>query len=179
MPKVLIVENDPMLVELLQVVLNAEGLGVVTLRDTSTAAVQTTVEQSDPDCIILDGTGPRDYGAGWATAAWLRQRMPPVPTIMLTSYVHSAEEARDGVTPRSQAAGFVAVVVKPFQVAELVAAVHRAIPRIPAQPTLEALQAEIVELKAALAARDREIERLQQLAAISCPWRDQAWHRPP
>jgi CheY-like chemotaxis protein len=182
MPRVLLVENDAQLAELLQVVLSAQGYQVATLPDTSTDAVQAAVERCHPDCVILDGSGPLDYGESWATAAWLHQRQPPVPTIMLTSYVHSAEEARAGVTPRSQVATFAAVLVKPLQLTDLLTAVARAVPpeAVPPEavpPALAELQAEIVTLRAALADREREIARLQQLAARCCPWREQPWHR--
>ena len=81
--------------------------------------------------------------------------------------------------PRAgEAAGFAAVVVKPFQVADLVAAVHRVVPLVLAQPTMEELQTAIIGLKDALAERDRAIERLRQQLGVCCPWWEQRWHRP-
>jgi hypothetical protein len=48
----------------------------------------------------------------------------------------------------------------------------------PAQPTMEALQAEIVVLKDALAEREQELARLRQQLGVCCPWWEQQWHRP-
>jgi CheY-like chemotaxis protein len=97
------------------------------LLDTSPTAVQTVVEQDIPSCVVLDGSGHHDYAQSWATAAWLQQRTPPVPTVMLTAHVHAAQEARAGKTPRSQAAGFAAILAKPFELEDFVAAVGRAV----------------------------------------------------
>ena len=43
---------------------------------------------------------------------------------------------------------------------------------------MEALQAEIVVLKDALAEREQELARLRQQLGVCCPWWEQQWHRP-
>jgi FixJ family two-component response regulator len=85
------------------------------------------VEQLEPHCVVLDGHGVLDYGEGWDTAAWLHQRDPVVPTVMLTGHQAAVREAQEQVSPRSRTAGFVAVLEKPFELDELVAAIDRAI----------------------------------------------------
>jgi CheY-like chemotaxis protein len=127
MPRVLIVDNNPVMAQLVGEVLADEGYQVKVLLDTSTIAVQTAGAQLQPSCVVLDGRGHDDYGESWETAAWLHQQTHPVPTIMLTGHARSAEEARAGATPRSQAAGFVAILEKPFEITDLLAAVGQAL----------------------------------------------------
>jgi CheY-like chemotaxis protein len=126
MPSVLIVEDVPALAKLVVDLLTEEGNQVRTIPETNLSAVQHAVEQYEPDCVLLDGSGHLDYGEGWKTAAWLSQRTPSVPTIMLTAHHGSAEEARRGETLRSQEAGFVAILDKPFDLDDLLAAVGQA-----------------------------------------------------
>jgi CheY-like chemotaxis protein len=77
--------------------------------------------------VFLDGAGSAGYGTSWATAAWLHQRQPPVPTIMLTGHVEEASEAVRRASVRSQLAAFAGVLVKPFELDQLLTAVERAI----------------------------------------------------
>jgi CheY-like chemotaxis protein len=126
-PAVLIVEDDPVIAQLVGEMLGDEGYQVKVLLDTSPTAVQTAVVQLQPSCVVLDGSGHHEYGESWQTAAWLHQRTPPVPTIMLTGHRASAAEARARATPRSQAAGIVAILEKPFEITDLIAAVGQAV----------------------------------------------------
>ena len=102
MPSVLIIENNPELSELLRAFLTEEGYHVSTLADTNAGTVQVAVEQLEPDCVILDGSGLLDYGESWDTAAWLHHRARSVPTIMVTGHAQAVWEARAGNTPRSE-----------------------------------------------------------------------------
>jgi CheY-like chemotaxis protein len=97
------------------------------LGDTSACALNTAFPNECPSSAVHDGRGHDDYGESWQTAAWLKQRPAPVPVIMLTGHRRVAEEARAGETPRSQAASFVAILEKPFNLDDLVAAVGRAV----------------------------------------------------
>jgi CheY-like chemotaxis protein len=126
MPSVLIVENNPELSELLRAFLTEEGYHVSTLADTNAETVQLAVEQLEPDCVILDGSGLLDYGESWDTAAWLHHRARAVPTIMVTGHAQAVMEARARATPRSVAAAFVSNLSKPFDLDELLIAVTRA-----------------------------------------------------
>jgi CheY-like chemotaxis protein len=127
MSSVLVVEDALELAELVHALLVDEGYQVVTVPDPRGASVRLAVERCAPDCVLLDSSGAADYGESWDTAIWLRQRRPVVPTIMFTAHLAAVQEARAGVTQRSQAAGLVAAVAKPFELEELVAAVARAV----------------------------------------------------
>jgi CheY-like chemotaxis protein len=83
-------------------------------------AIRTAVERLDPECVLLDGEAPLNYGASWAAAAWLRGRGKGVPVIMFISNGAATAEARAGVSERSQAAEFAAIVEKPFDLDHLV-----------------------------------------------------------
>jgi CheY-like chemotaxis protein len=127
MTSVLIVDNDPVMAQVVGEILGDEGYQIKMLLDVSPTAVQTSVAQLQPSCVVLDGSGHDDYGESWETAAWLQQRTPPVPTIMLTGHRSCTKEARARETPRSQAAGFVAILEKPFELEDFVAAVDQAL----------------------------------------------------
>jgi CheY-like chemotaxis protein len=127
MPTVLIVDNDPTLAKLFAELLTSEGYQVDTLLDTSRIGVQAAVERLEPQCVVLDGHGVLDYGEGWDTAAWLHQREPVVPTVMLTGHQAALLEAQAQISPRSRTAAFAAVLGKPLDLEELVAAVDQAV----------------------------------------------------
>jgi DNA-binding response OmpR family regulator len=127
MPTVLIVEDEPLLSTLLNELLTDAGYQIMTLLEVDAGAVQTDVERIPPDCVLLDSSGRSEYGASWDTAAWLRTRS--VPTVMMTGHQRSAAEALEGLTSRSQAAAFAAVLIKPFELDALGAVVARAMAR--------------------------------------------------
>jgi CheY-like chemotaxis protein len=134
MPNALIVAYDPTVAEVLRILLAGEGYQATAISDTTPAMVRKTVTQYEPDFVLLDDHGMLDYDASWETAAWLRRRPRPVPTVMLTSHPDSADEARMGHTPRSQAAAFAGVLAKPFDLDDVLVAVDRAMSplRLPA-----------------------------------------------
>ena len=68
-----------------------------------------------------------EYAEGWATAAEVRHRDRPIPTVMFTAHVHDAAEAREGTSDRAVEAGFAAVLPKPFSLDDLVATIERAL----------------------------------------------------
>jgi CheY-like chemotaxis protein len=123
MASVLLVEDDPRISELLDELLAHEGYQVARLLDTSPRAVQAAVERLEPACVLLDSASRVDYGESWDVAIWLRRRS--VPTVMMTGHRPAADEARAGVTPRSRAAAFAAVLLKPFDPADLGAVIAR------------------------------------------------------
>jgi DNA-binding response OmpR family regulator len=124
---VLVVEDDSAIAEVLHAVLRDEGYRVSMLGAVGADAVRTAVGRLEPDCVVLDGESPRGYGSSWGEAAWLQGRSRTVPVVMLTGHTADVREAREGESVRSQAAGFVGVVAKPFDLDELVAAVGRAV----------------------------------------------------
>lgn len=127
--KVLIVDSDRDISDLVRAVLTDEGYEVACLYEYPGDAVMAAVGRLEPDCIILDGETGRgaDYGASWKDAASIHGRERSVPVIMFTAHAPASDEAEAGQSDRARAAGFAAVVRKPFDVDELVAAVAKAI----------------------------------------------------
>jgi CheY-like chemotaxis protein len=132
-PTVLVVENDVVLGGLVGVVLADAGYAATVLPDTRPAAVRAAVDRLEPACALLDGGGWLGYGASWEVAAWLRARARPVPAVMFTVEDDAAREARAGTSARSRAAGFGAVVPKPFDLDDLLGAIARAATAEPAR----------------------------------------------
>jgi DNA-binding response OmpR family regulator len=126
-PRVLVVEQSQLLADLIQQVLCDDGYQVELFTGIDPAAIRQTIEGSEPDCVLLNGLGGEGYGEAWELAAWLQHRPCRVPIIMLTGLAADAAEARQGASARSRAAGFSAVLEKPFELEELLAAVSRAV----------------------------------------------------
>ena len=126
--KVLIVDGDRDISDLVRAILTDEGYAVECLYDYPGDAVMAAVGRSEPDCVILDGETGRggDYGGSWKDAASMHGRARRVPVIMFTAHVAASDEAEAGESDRARAAAFAAVIRKPFDVDELVAAVAKA-----------------------------------------------------
>lgn len=126
--KVLLVDGDRDISDLVRAILTDEGYEVECLYDYPGDAVVAVVGRLEPDCVILDGETGRgtDYGSSWKDAATLRGRARGVPVIMFTAHAAASDEAEAGESDRARAAGFAAVIRKPFDVDELVAAVAKA-----------------------------------------------------
>ncbi len=125
-PRVLLVDNDPGIRDLVHAVLTDEGYEVHALAETDHEAIAAAVGRIEPDCILLDGAHGPGFGDSWGSAAYLATRARAVPTVMFTAHTRAVHEAREGTTERARAARFAAVVPKPFLVDELVAAVESA-----------------------------------------------------
>jgi len=89
-------------------------------------ALLRTVGRLEPDCVLLDSGTPEDYASGWVAAARLALRKRAIPVVMFTAHVMDTAEAREGSSPRAQAAHFDAVLDKPFELDDLLAAVAQA-----------------------------------------------------
>lgn len=126
--KVLIVDNDRDISELLRALLTDEGYDVSSLFEHARGDVPAAVGRIEPDCVILDGESGAggDYGVSWAEAAALQARGRKVPVIMFTAHAPASDEAAVGQSPRARAANFTAVLRKPFDLDELVDAVAKA-----------------------------------------------------
>ena len=127
MGRVLIVEPEGLVRELLETVLVDEGYQVLAVLDTKPPAVRAVVTRFSPDCVLLDSCDVRDAGASWETAAWLQRQPLGIPRIMLTAHRTEMQEARIGVTARSRAAAFVAAIELPFELDDLLVAVAEAV----------------------------------------------------
>lgn len=124
--KVLIIDDDDDIAEVVRALLTDEGFLVSTLKDGTEEAVRVAVNRLEPDCVLLDGKTPGGYGHAWTDAAWLSQRARRVPVLMFTAGTLAADEARANVSERAVAAGFAGILSKPFDLDELVEAVIRA-----------------------------------------------------
>jgi len=124
---VLIVDDDSDIAHLVDEVLSEDGYAITILSDARIEAIQEAVAQLEPDCMLLDGGVGSGYGASWESAALMAARLPAVPVIMFTAHAGASAEAMENTTERSQAAGFAAVLPKPFTLTELLRAVEVAV----------------------------------------------------
>lgn len=131
--KVLIVEDDPVLGDLVQTILVDDGytasvLGSALVDRVGADALRGAVGRLEPDCVLLDSGGrgmmPQ---SSWVDAAWLHDRARAVPVVMFTVDAEAMQEARLGASARSQAAAYFAVLDKPFNLDDLLDTVARAV----------------------------------------------------
>lgn len=149
--RVLVVDDDRDVAEVVQAMLVDEGYVVSCLYDVSGDRFQRVLGQFEPDCILLDGSAGTDYGVGWAEAVSARERRRPIPTVMFTAHVGALREAERQDSARARAAEFSAILRKPFRFDELLEAVATAVGRSePFLHTAEAEKARTQELVEAL-----------------------------
>jgi two-component system response regulator MprA len=124
MPTVLIVDDDPRLLKMLQRTLTYENLKVLTA--TNGLEALAIVSAQTPDLIILDWMMPKMDGLAFMQK--LRDDEDQTMILMLT--------ARDAIENRVEGleSGADDYLVKPFAPAELVARVHAMLRRVEAQP---------------------------------------------
>ncbi len=154
MPRVLLVEDEPGLVMTLTDRLAAEGYDVVSAIDGETGLQRACSEAFD--VVLLDGMLPgRD---GFDVCRTLRQRNVVTPILMLT--------ARGQLVDRvvGLKLGADDYLVKPFEMAELLARVEALLRRVPPVPAqAEAYQFGDVHIDF----RKAEVRRLGQLLDVS------------
>lgn len=117
-PRILVVDDEPLYIQLLQVNLKAEGYDVITAGDGDEALEK--VSSTRPDLVILDVMMPKLDG--FTTCERIRQ-FSQVPIIMLTA----RGEEQDRV--KGLNAGADDYVVKPFSADELIARVRAVLRR--------------------------------------------------
>jgi two-component system response regulator MprA len=124
MPRVLIVDDDPRLLKMLERTLIYENLDVLTA--TNGLEALPLVQTHQPDLIILDWMMPKMDGL--TVVQRLREAENQTMILMLT--------ARDAIENRVQGleSGSDDYLVKPFAPAELVARVHAMLRRVEAKP---------------------------------------------
>lgn len=125
-PRVLCVDDDRDIAEIVQAVLTDEGYSVSCLYSTEGNVLERTIGKLEPDCVLLDSGTSSGYDQAWREAADMATRHRRVPTIMFTAHDLDAEEARQGTSDRAAAAAFAAVLEKPFPLDDLLAAVEKA-----------------------------------------------------
>jgi CheY-like chemotaxis protein len=118
--KLLIVDDDLAVTSLVGAIFSDEGWSVSALHQLHVDALLAAVGRLEPDCVLLDGQHPDNYGQSWQEAARLRTRGRPIPTMMFTVNVAAVREAQANQTRRSQQAGFAASLSKPFHIDQLV-----------------------------------------------------------
>ena len=124
--RVLLIDDDADVANVVLAILTDEGYAVSILVDTSHESILAAVGKQEPDCVLLDGSGATEYGSSWADAAYLAARERAIPTIMFSAHVLEAREAREGTSDRARAADFAAVLEKPFSLDDQLAAVATA-----------------------------------------------------
>ena len=124
MPTVLVVDDDPKLLKMLQRTLTYENLTVFTANNGLEALP--IVEANKPDLIIADWMMPKMDGI--ALVRRLRDEENKILILMLT--------ARDAIENRVDGleSGADDYLIKPFAPAELVARVHAMLRRVEAKP---------------------------------------------
>jgi CheY-like chemotaxis protein len=131
-PRVLLIDGDADVTDVVLAILTDEGYEVSTLNTTDHEAIAAAVNQQEPDCVLLDSSSRPGFGRSWTEAAYLAGRARQVPTVMFTAHTDAAAEAREGTSDRALQAEFAAVLPKPFNLDELLEAVaaacHRSVP---------------------------------------------------
>jgi two-component system, chemotaxis family, chemotaxis protein CheY len=115
--RLLVIEDDPAIREMLEMVLDSEGFEVVTAQHG--AAAMAMLEAVEPSLILLDMKMP--VMDGWSFLERYRQRPgAKVPVVVLTA----AQDA----SRRAAEVGADAYVAKPFVIDDLVRIVERYLP---------------------------------------------------
>ena len=115
-PLVLVVEDDPDVLQILRVNLEAAGLETMLAADGDTAFRR--IEEERPDAILLDLMIP--VMDGWAILAALTSRPDAPPVVVCSSRRGDAE------VERARRLGAFDYVLKPFDPARVVMAARRA-----------------------------------------------------
>ena len=151
--RILVIDDDRDIGEVVTAILSDEGYEVTTLEQISDETVRAAIGRLEPDCILLDGVEAVEYAEAWATAAEVSHRPRRIPTVMFTAHSTDAAEASLATSARAVAAGFSAVLQKPFHLDELVATVERAVAEaVPFNHSERAEHARTEELVAQLTA---------------------------
>jgi CheY-like chemotaxis protein len=119
-PRVLVVDDEPDVVTLIERTLVAEGFDVLTAYDGISAL--DLAETGDPDLILLDIMMPMMSGYEVCQQLKANPQTQMLPVVCLSS-AHSPE-----ALARSRQAGAVTLLTKPFTAEELVAQIRRYLP---------------------------------------------------
>jgi CheY-like chemotaxis protein len=124
--RVLCVDDDRDIAEVVQAILTDEGYVVSCLYETADDALLRAAGRLEPDVILLDSTSALDYAEAWILAADIHQRFRPVPVVMFTAHSQAVDEAVEQTSTRARAAGFAGIVRKPFDIDDLLTTVAKA-----------------------------------------------------
>ena len=112
MPKVLVIDDDPVILELLRVNFEIEGFGVVSAGDGREGLER--AKKDKPDVILSDIMMPRMDGLALVTALRAEPKTKAIPVILLSAKAQNAE-VKAGLE-----AGADDYVTKPFDPLELI-----------------------------------------------------------
>jgi CheY-like chemotaxis protein len=93
--RVLLVDRDEDIADVVRAVLTDEGYAVSVVAETTHEAIAAAVGIQEPDCVLLDGAGVTGYDTSWTEAAYLAARERTVPTVMFTAHGADVSTARD------------------------------------------------------------------------------------
>jgi DNA-binding response OmpR family regulator len=122
--KILVIDDDPKIVQGLQVRLQSAGYEVLTARDGVYGLRLAT--EAKPDLVILDIMMP--IGGGFSVAHRLQELALEVPVVFITA------SKQAGLREMANHLGTVGFLEKPYEQEELLAAVAKALPTKPASP---------------------------------------------
>jgi DNA-binding response OmpR family regulator len=114
--RVLVVDDDPHILELIQIILESEGHAVSLLSSGVEAAER--ARQENPDLILLDIVMRMHHGM--EVLAELREVVPHVPVVLLSGAVHQVEDMPE----IARALGARDFIEKPFDAQRLLAVVN-------------------------------------------------------
>lgn len=117
--RILVIEDEHVMRELLRLHLSSAGYSVEVAEDAITAGY--ALLERTPDLIISDVEMPHMSGLELLAALRADEKLARVPVIFLTSF----EEGED----RARLLGALEYLPKPIRLDELLAAVHRHLPR--------------------------------------------------
>jgi adenylate cyclase len=157
-PKILVVDDVPENVRLLEAVLAPRGYDVVLATDGRTAL--DLVESADPDLVLLDVVMPEMDGYAVCRELREREETAVLPVIMLTSSVGSEKT-------QAIEAGADDFIPKPFNHHELLTRVGSLLRIKRYHDTIKAQAAELLELNRTLEERVRtQIEELERVGRL-------------
>ena len=131
-PRILIVEDDPSLIELLRYNLEAEGFDVAVEMDGEAGTL--AIEEMDPDLVILDWMLPKRSGIEVCRQVRRMAKGPVPPIVMLTARGEESDKIQ-GLD-----SGADDYVVKPFSSSELIARVRAVLRRSKPERNAEELR---------------------------------------
>jgi len=119
-PMVLVVEDDPVILKLLEVNFDLEGYDVIVAKDGEEGLEQ--ARTGDPDVIVTDIMMPRLSGLDLLTALKQDAKTAEIPVILLSA------KAQTGDVRIGLEAGAADYITKPFEPLDLLERVQRLLP---------------------------------------------------
>src|SRR3954463_14362237 len=123
---VLVVDDQPLVREVLKSILEARGISVAVAKDGAEALERFAADSIPAVVIDVDMPGPNGVEVCRAVRAFAADHRRPVAVWLMTGV------ERPGLVARAQAAGALGVLAKPFSTAELLARIEEMFGRLSA-----------------------------------------------